>query len=103
MLSAVSQSGSLRKQRAGRSPTDMRTQAIFLLFGVTSLARGTGGTDWPEYLGDAGRRHFSPLTEIDVRNVAQLKLAWEYHTGEPGEMQCNPVVADGVLYGVTAT
>ena len=59
-------------------------------------------TDWREYLGDSGRTHYSPLDQIDRANVAQLKVAWEYRTGEPGEVQCNPLVARGTLYGVTA-
>lgn len=59
-------------------------------------------TDWREYLGDSGRTHFSALAQIDRSNVAQLKPAWEYRTAEPGEVQCNPLIVRGVLYGVTA-
>ncbi len=59
-------------------------------------------TDWSEYLGDSGRTHFSPLAQINRNNVDQLRVAWEYRTGEPGEMQCNPLVIAGVLYGLTA-
>ena len=65
-------------------------------------ARGDAGRDWPEYLGGPGRNHYSPLDQIDAANVGRLKVAWEYHTGDPGQMQCNPIVVDGVLYGVTA-
>lgn len=59
-------------------------------------------TDWREYLGDSGRAHYSPLAQVDATNVAQLAPAWEYRTGEPGEVQCNPLVVRGTLYGVTA-
>lgn len=59
-------------------------------------------TDWREYLGDSGRTHYSSLAQIDRSNVAKLERAWEYRTGEPGEVQCNPLVVRGVLYGVTA-
>ncbi|MES2693383.1 MAG: PQQ-binding-like beta-propeller repeat protein [Verrucomicrobiota bacterium] len=59
-------------------------------------------TDWREYLGGADRAHYSPLAQIDRANVAQLKPAWEYRTGEPGEVQANPLIVGGVLYGLTA-
>lgn len=58
--------------------------------------------DWPSYLGDAGRTHYSTLAQIHTGNVDQLELAWEYHTGDAGEMQCNPLIVKGVLYGLTA-
>lgn len=66
-------------------------------------AQGDAGRDWPEYLGGPGRNHYSPLDQIDASNVKSLKVAWEFHSGDPGQMQCNPIVVDGVLYGATAT
>jgi len=59
--------------------------------------------DWPVYLGDEARNHYSPLAQIHTGNVHELKLAWTYRAGEiePGErteMQCNPLVVAGVLY-----
>lgn len=62
------------------------------------------GTDeWKEYLGGPERNHYSPLNEINKDNVQQLQIAWEYHTLDSGQMQCNPIIVDGVLYGMTAT
>lgn len=58
--------------------------------------------EWPEYLGDAGRQHSSALKQINTGNVGSLQVAWIYHTGDFGEMQCNPLMVDGTLYGVTA-
>ncbi len=61
--------------------------------------------DWPAYLGDKGRQHYSPLTEITPANVAQLERAWVYDSGElRGEastMYTSPIVLDGVLYGLS--
>ena len=62
-----------------------------------------GSTEWREYLGGPERNHYSPLAQIKADNVAQLKVAWEYHTGDSGQIQCNPIIVDGVLYGMTAT
>src|SRR6266511_2333697 len=42
---------------------------------------------------------------IDRANVAQLKVAWTYHTGdlppEHSEIQATPIVVDGILYTTT--
>lgn len=60
-------------------------------------------TDWPEYLGGPDRNHYSPLNRLNTGNVSQLKVAWEYHSGDSGQVQCNPIIVDGTLFGVTAT
>ena len=58
--------------------------------------------DWPVYLGDSGRRHYSELTQISRANVGQLQLAWSYKSGEPrGTMYASPLVVDGVFYGLS--
>lgn len=58
--------------------------------------------EWPEYLGGPDRNHYSTLTQIDPSNVAQLQKAWEYHTQDSGQVQCNPIIVDGRLFAVTA-
>jgi glucose dehydrogenase len=65
----------------------------------------TAGTDWP-YSGGPGQTRYSPLTQITPANVSLLKVAWTYDTGDafPGsEMQCQPVVARGILYAASPT
>jgi quinoprotein glucose dehydrogenase len=63
--------------------------------------------DWPYYGGNPGGNRYSPLTQINFQNVSQLKPAWNFDTGEnktPGEgmdIQCQPIVVHGVLYGTT--
>lgn len=62
--------------------------------------------EWRVYLGDQASTHYSPLTQINKTNVTQLQVAWTYRTGdlpegEYGEMQTNPLVVNGVLYGST--
>lgn len=65
-------------------------------------ANNIDGANWSEYLGGPDRNHFSLLRQIDSTNVGKLKMAWQYHTGDSGQMQCNPLIVDGTLYGVTA-
>jgi quinoprotein glucose dehydrogenase len=64
--------------------------------------RDDNKSEWPEYLGGPDRNHYSSLTNIDSTNVSRLKVAWEYHTKDSGQMQCNPIIVNGVLYGMTA-
>jgi quinoprotein glucose dehydrogenase len=62
--------------------------------------------DWPVTGGDPGNTRYSPLDQINRDNVAQLRLAWTYHTGDappngPSEIQATPIVVSGVLYTTT--
>lgn len=63
------------------------------------------GREWRHYLGDPTSAQFSPLAQIDRSNVARLGVAWTYDAGPPAapglQMQVNPIVVDGVLYGVS--
>ena len=79
--------------------------AIFFLNTTLRIKKTTtdGNGDWGDYLGGADRNHYSELTQINPQNVANLKVAWTYSTADSGQMQVNPLIIDGVLYGVTPT
>jgi len=56
--------------------------------------------------GEPGNSRYSALDQIHTGNVAQLHVAWIYHTGDlppdgRGEIQATPIVVDGVLYTST--
>ncbi len=78
--------------------------ALCAVSGCTFL-HASAGRDWPVYLGDKGASHYSTLTQITPENVARLEVAWVFNTGDLREgatqIQCNPLVIDGVLYGTT--
>ncbi|WP_315820761.1 hypothetical protein [Paraflavitalea speifideaquila] len=38
--------------------------------------------EWPAYGNDAGGTRYSPLNQVNARNVANLQPAWTYQTGE---------------------
>ncbi|HLT81777.1 MAG TPA: pyrroloquinoline quinone-dependent dehydrogenase [Cyclobacteriaceae bacterium] len=78
--------------------------ALLVLAAIAfSCSQHSDSTQWEEYLGGPDRNHYSSLTQINPDNVAQLEIAWEYHTGDSGQIQCNPIIVDGRLYAVTAT
>ncbi len=57
---------------------------------------------WTVSHGDAGSRRYSALTQINRSNVAQLREAWTFHSADGrGNIQCNPIVVDGVMFGPT--
>ena len=63
-------------------------------------------TSWGHYKGSPESIHYSSLTEIDTTNVKNLKPAWVYNTGDAdtahhSQIQCNPIMVDGLLYGTT--
>jgi quinoprotein glucose dehydrogenase len=58
---------------------------------------------WTRSHGDSGSRRYSALTQINRDNVAQLKVAWVYHSKDgKGNIQANPVIVDGVMFAPTA-
>jgi quinoprotein glucose dehydrogenase len=94
----------------------MRRHIILLMLLALAAAGNSEGAmgdrgaadDWPCYNGDPGGTHYSRLTDINVGNVAQLKLAWTYDAGESlgegwlaSDMQSNPLVISGKLYFVS--
>jgi quinoprotein glucose dehydrogenase len=80
----------------------MRAHCLLLLTAVASLA--AAGPDWPHYGGGPEQTRYSTLTQITPANVGSLKVAWTYDTQDAfkgSEMQCQPVVAHGVLYATS--
>ena len=63
-------------------------------------------SNWAHYQGGPGSNQFSTLDQINVENVSQLEVAWIYHSGDGDEggrsqIQCNPLIIDGILYGTS--
>ena len=98
--------------------TPVRLAAIIIALGVACLfviraastPRGDQRDDWPVYGHDAGGMRFSPLTQITRENVAQLKVAWTFHTGDISDgsggrkrsgFETTPILVDGTLYLTT--
>ncbi|MDQ6666176.1 MAG: pyrroloquinoline quinone-dependent dehydrogenase [Acidobacteriota bacterium] len=75
------------------------------------LAFSARAQDWPVYGGDADGTRYSPLKQITRANVARLKPAWTFHTGDFSDgteypvksaFEATPLMIDGVLYVVSA-
>jgi len=71
--------------------------------GAAARAQPPESRDWPVVNGDANGDHYSPLAQINRQNVAGLRVAWKYDTGEEGGLEANPLVIAGVVYANTPT
>ncbi len=93
--------------RGGRLCAALGMAALAALWGCArDSGSGSGGRyrTWQVYGGGWDGIRYSSLEQIHRGNVAQLRTAWIYDTGdafEGSEMQCNPIVIDGVLYGTS--
>ncbi|HEY6290479.1 MAG TPA: pyrroloquinoline quinone-dependent dehydrogenase [Terriglobia bacterium] len=75
---------------------------------AAELTRVTGpADDWPVYGHDPGGMRYSPLTEINRKNVSRLQVAWTFHTGDVSDgsgnrqrsgFETTPILVDGTLY-----
>jgi alcohol dehydrogenase (cytochrome c) len=63
------------------------------------LLKGTDETtSWLMYGGNYENWRFSPLTDVDRKNVKKLQVEWIFQTGIPGQLEAAPIVADGIMY-----
>lgn len=57
---------------------------------------------WTRSQGDNGARRYSALNQITRDNVRDLEMAWTFRSGDgAANVQCTPIVVDGVLYAPT--
>src|SRR5690554_838637 len=73
------------------------------LMGCTSSNSIETGKDWPTYGGNKAGNRYSPLDQINIKNVNNLEVAWMYDAAvtKAGDIQSQPIVVNGVLYGTT--
>jgi len=82
------------------------TLSAALLLSSCTLRQEDAHANWKVYGGTKDANHYSSLTQIDTTNVSQLQIAWTYHTGDADttfhtQIQCNPIIQNGTLYGTT--
>jgi glucose dehydrogenase len=72
------------------------TVSLASLVCVASLA---AQNNWVQVGQDPGATKFSTLAQINTDNVANLKRAWTFHTGDStGFFETTPLVIDSVMY-----
>jgi quinohemoprotein ethanol dehydrogenase len=96
------------------APTLKRLTALLAALALAACASNTvvrrasdplaapGAGEWPSDGRDYSAQRFSPLTQIDASNVAQLGLAWYDDLDTYRGVEATPIYADGVLYNTLA-
>ncbi|MGK6350157.1 outer membrane protein assembly factor BamB family protein [Parapedobacter sp. DT-150] len=79
---------------------------LLLLCTVGCNVEKAGNDVWEVTGGDRSNIKYSTLDQIDTANVGNLQVAWIYHSegGDStrfGPMECNPIIIDSILYGVS--
>ena len=66
------------------------------------VSAASNEAEWLTYGRDYAETHYSPLTQINDKNIGRLKLAWSWPTEAPqGQtgVEATPLMHNGVLYG----
>lgn len=92
----------------------MRVTMKAMAAGAAALVLAAGAAradEWGAYGRDLGGTRFSPLTQVTPANVANLKPAWTFHTGDISDgkargtprsgFETTPLFLDGRLYLTT--
>ena len=84
---------------------------LFLLLGGFSYTSCNSKSSpdystWAYYAGTRDGNRYSSNDQINIENVAHLQVAWTYSTNDKdtanrSQIQCNPIVVDGILYGTS--
>ncbi|MBY0504819.1 MAG: PQQ-binding-like beta-propeller repeat protein [Bryobacteraceae bacterium] len=72
------------------------TRIMFFLAAASLLAQDHA--QWKDYGGAADAAQYSSLNQINRLNVAQLKPAWRYSTGDRNKYAFNPLIVDQTMY-----
>ncbi|MBX2926078.1 MAG: PQQ-binding-like beta-propeller repeat protein [Chitinophagaceae bacterium] len=80
--------------------------AFCLLIFSCNSTEPDGWKEWRMVNGNTSSNKYTSLSQIDSTNVQQLQAAWTYRTGDAdtsnrSQIQCNPIVVDGILYATS--
>ena len=83
---------------------------LMLLLIISSCSESSSSlkdySGWKTYAGTKDGNRYSSNDQINKDNVAKLSIAWTFSsndkdTGNRSQIQCNPIMVDGVLYGTS--
>ena len=79
---------------------------VCIMVSFCGCSRNKKYTGWAVTGGGKENLRYSSLKQIDTGNVSKLEIAWIYHSENNdstafGVMECNPIIIDSTLYGVS--
>lgn len=72
--------------------------SILAMSACAGNQRLTESKEWPSFGRDYSNQRMSPLSQINVENVKDLTLAWQFKSGVAASFQATPIVVNGVMY-----
>jgi len=96
-----------RMRKAGLAVSLIVAFAASALSCISTFAQAQQTSEWPTYGNDPGGMRYAHDAQINRENVANLKVAWTYHTGAndtPTELkrkaafEATPILVDGKLF-----
>ncbi len=79
-----------------------RTLLALAAAAIVPAAGYCADTDWPVYGQNYSNTHYSPLKQIDSKNVSKLKLAYAFSLGTLRGNQATPLVVGDTMYVPTS-
>ena len=79
------------------------TLLCLTLTGAAIAADQPVDTGWPRFNGEYDATRFSPLTQIDAKNVGTMVEVARFKIPETLSFQCGPVVVGDTMYITTVT
>tara|TARA_B100000482_G_scaffold192183_1_gene179345 strand:- start:25293 stop:27035 length:1743 start_codon:yes stop_codon:yes gene_type:complete len=76
----------------------MKNLLVFFLSLILLSACQNQNEDWGSYGKDLTNQRYSKLNQINIKNVNNLELAWQYQTGIRATFQATPLVYKGIMY-----
>lgn len=83
-----------------------RIQVGLMIFAMEAGLLMAADIEWPAYLGSKSSSQYSDANQVTPQNVQHLELAWKYSAGgvssnNRSQIQCNPLMVNGILYGTS--
>ena len=69
-----------------------------MVFMLSCEPNQKGETNWLSYGNDYSEQHYSPLSQINIDNVSDLKLNWELPLPDAIQFSSTPLAVEGMLY-----
>jgi quinoprotein glucose dehydrogenase len=79
-----------------RNQLEMILAAGVFVSGLVAQPPKTSNADWPMYNRDLAGTRYSPLAQINTKNIAGLAKVWSYPV--PAASEVTPIVVNGVMY-----
>src|SRR3569833_193486 len=96
-----------RMRKAGLAVSLIVAFAASALSSISTFAQAQQTSEWPTYGNDPGGMRYAHDAQINRENVANLKVAWTYHTGandtpkklkRKAAFEATPILVDGKLF-----